>query len=211
MSKMPQNLNIVKVGTTNYGYTGPKKPRAPRFWYLGLGLCSMRSFLYRFPVENFPSSYDKHPRVEKTSRWGRRRAEPSARWLPLFVCFISAVRFSIREQLQELFPTSPHTHPSIQFTSVAPQSFIWRVIVLCHNLCARWSSQERRRTASAGLKRSALPLVITGQYCPGHSCYCYRQGHPYFCPGHSCDPCGRGGWRQWRVLKGVEGRHFYFS
>ena len=29
VSKMPANLNIVKVGTTNYCYTGPQKPRAP--------------------------------------------------------------------------------------------------------------------------------------------------------------------------------------
>ena len=28
-SKMPQNLNVVKDGSTNYGYTGFHKSRAP--------------------------------------------------------------------------------------------------------------------------------------------------------------------------------------
>ena len=29
VSKMPQNLNVVKDGSTNYGYTGSHKSRAP--------------------------------------------------------------------------------------------------------------------------------------------------------------------------------------
>ena len=29
VSKMPQNLDVVKIGSTNYGYTGSQKSRAP--------------------------------------------------------------------------------------------------------------------------------------------------------------------------------------